>query len=325
MANIIAEESWNLPILFFSTDELEKCDQQGNKPGSGTMLENTGDNDQLSWWNSFCYWQWDFKPECNVRTVMNLKENVNPTGLCMVEGQQKLLLVDSRTFGGLVVLNPETEVPCAAKFRVSLNCHSVIFRHHITHAETVFSWGICLRWQEKSRESGHNNWWWYEWSRGQVHRCSKSDLPNRDNFWEGNNTFCWHMQQKCQVYYQDIGFDKVYQSNGRHSSCLPYSFWYSRSCRFAISLKSQATHWESGKTLMQILQNAKAKFKVSGMKPRRTPAKKTVASVTFIENFLHRLWTRLGKDCPHLLEVVDVRTFLTLVNEYLKLILRPNH
>ena len=34
---------------------------------------------------------------------------------------------------------------------------------------------------------------------------------------------------------------------------------------------------------MQILQNAKAKFKVSGMKPRRTPAKKTVASVTFID------------------------------------------
>ena len=95
MANIIAEESWNLPILFFSTEELEKCDQQGNKPGSGTMLENTGDNDQLSWWNSF----WDFKPECNVRTVMNLKENVNPTGLCVVEGQQKLLLADYGTFG----------------------------------------------------------------------------------------------------------------------------------------------------------------------------------------------------------------------------------
>ena len=56
----------------------------------------------------------DFKPECNVRTVMNLKENVNLTGLCVVEGQ--LLLVDSGTFGGLVVLNPETEVPCAAKF-----------------------------------------------------------------------------------------------------------------------------------------------------------------------------------------------------------------
>ena len=58
----------------------------------------------------------DFKQECNVRTVMNLKENVNPTGLCVVEGQQKLLLADFGTFGGLVVLNLKTEVPCAAKF-----------------------------------------------------------------------------------------------------------------------------------------------------------------------------------------------------------------
>ena len=61
----------------------------------------------------------DFKLECNVRTVMNLKENVNPTGLCVVEGQQKLLLADSETFGGLV--------------GVSLNCHSVIFTDTTSH------------------------------------------------------------------------------------------------------------------------------------------------------------------------------------------------
>ena len=57
---------------------------------------------------------------------MNLKENINPTELCVIEGQQKLLLADSGTFGGLVVLNLkmtqhnnsyETEVNCAAKFR----------------------------------------------------------------------------------------------------------------------------------------------------------------------------------------------------------------
>ena len=47
----------------------------------------------------------DFKLECNVQTVMNLKENINPTGLCVIEGQLKLLLADSGTFGGLVVLN----------------------------------------------------------------------------------------------------------------------------------------------------------------------------------------------------------------------------
>ena len=82
----------------------------------------------------------DFKLECNVRTVMNLKENVNPTGLCVTEGQQKLFLADSGTFGGLVVLNLETEVPCAAKiYGVSLNCHSVIFTDITSHTLKPFS------------------------------------------------------------------------------------------------------------------------------------------------------------------------------------------
>ena len=54
-------------------------------------------------------------------------------------------------------------------------------------------------------------------------------------------------------------------------------------------LKGKQRIEKAEKTLMQILQNAKAKFKVSRMKPRRTPAKKTVASVTFIKNFLHCL------------------------------------
>ncbi|KAJ7384367.1 hypothetical protein OS493_022480 [Desmophyllum pertusum] len=50
--------------------------------------------------------------------------------------------------------------------------------------------------------------------------------------------------------------------------------------------------------------------------PQGTPAEKTVNSVTFIKNFLHCLQTRFSEECPHLLEVADVRTFLTLVNEY---------
>ena len=64
-----------------------------------------------------------------------------------------------------------------------------------------------------------------------------------------------------------------------------------------------------------MLQNAKAKFKVSGVmqEPQGTPAEKTVASVIFIKNFLHRLRTRFSEECAHLLEVADVRTFLTLV------------
>ena len=50
--------------------------------------------------------------------------------------------------------------------------------------------------------------------------------------------------------------------------------------------------------------------------PQEAPAEETVTSVTFIKNFFQRLRTRLSKDCPHLLEVVNVRKFLTLVNEY---------
>ena len=57
------------------------------------------------------------------------------------------------------------------------------------------------------------------------------------------------------------------------------------------------------KMLTQMLQNAKAKFKVSGVMqgPQGTPAEKTVTSVTFIKNFLHRLQTRFSEECRHLL------------------------
>ena len=97
----------------------------------------------------------DFKLECNVRTVMNLKENVNPTGLCVIEGQLKLLLADSGTFGGLVVLNLQDGTTqqllrngstlCSQIQGVSLNCHSIIFTDTTSHFEKVFSLSICLR------------------------------------------------------------------------------------------------------------------------------------------------------------------------------------
>ena len=85
-------------------------------------------------------------------------------------------------------------------------------------------------------------------------------------------------------------------------------------------LKAEQRVEKAEKTLTQMLQNAKAKFKVSGVMqgPQGTPAEKTAASVTFIKNFLHRLRTRFSEECAHLLEVADVRTFLTLVNEYFK-------
>ena len=69
---------------------------------------------------------------------MNLKDDVNPTGLCVIEGQQKLLLADSGTFGGLLVINLEDGTTqqllqngstlCCQIHRVSLSGHSIIFK-----------------------------------------------------------------------------------------------------------------------------------------------------------------------------------------------------
>ena len=47
----------------------------------------------------------DFKLECYMCTIMNFKEKVHPTGLCAIEAQQKLLLADSGTDGGLLVIS----------------------------------------------------------------------------------------------------------------------------------------------------------------------------------------------------------------------------
>jgi len=50
--------------------------------------------------------------------------------------------------------------------------------------------------------------------------------------------------------------------------------------------------------LTQIFQNAKAKFKVSGVMqgPQGTPAEKTVTSITFIKSFLHGLQPDFAKN-----------------------------
>ena len=80
---------------------------------------------------------------------MNLKENINPTEMCVIEGQQKLLLADSGTFEGLVVLNLKDDTTqqllrngsklCSQIQGVSLNCHSVIFTDTTSHALRRFS------------------------------------------------------------------------------------------------------------------------------------------------------------------------------------------
>ena len=91
----------------------------------------------------------DFKLECHVQTVVNLKDNVNPTGLCVIEGQQKLLLADSGTFGGLLVINLEDGTTqqllkngstlCSQIHGVSLSGHSVIFTDTKSHTLKRFS------------------------------------------------------------------------------------------------------------------------------------------------------------------------------------------
>ena len=50
--------------------------------------------------------------------------------------------------------------------------------------------------------------------------------------------------------------------------------------------------------------------------PQGTPAEKSVKSITMIKDFLHHLQTKFREEFPHLLDVTDVRTFLTLVNEH---------
>ena len=83
-------------------------------------------------------------------------------------------------------------------------------------------------------------------------------------------------------------------------------------------LKAEQRVEKAEKMLTEMLQNARTKIKVSGVMQgsQGNPAKKTVASVTFNKNFLPCLWTRFSEECPHLLEVADVRTFLILVTEY---------
>lgn len=90
----------------------------------------------------------DFKLDCYMPMVMNFKDNVNPKKLCVIEGQQKLLLADSGTDGGLLVVNLEDgttlqllqngSLKCCKIHGVSLSGQSVISDPK-SHIETVFS------------------------------------------------------------------------------------------------------------------------------------------------------------------------------------------
>ena len=96
----------------------------------------------------------DFKLDCYMRTVINFKDNANPTGLCIIEGQQKLLLADSGTGGSLLVVNLEdgttlqllqNESPdCCQIHGVCLSGQSVIFTDTKSHALKRFSFEAAL-------------------------------------------------------------------------------------------------------------------------------------------------------------------------------------
>ena len=91
----------------------------------------------------------DFKLDCYLRTVMNFKDNINPTGLCIIEGQQKLLLADSGTDWGLLVVNLEDGTTlqllqngspeCCQIHGVCLCGQSVIFTDTKSHTLKRFS------------------------------------------------------------------------------------------------------------------------------------------------------------------------------------------
>ena len=81
-------------------------------------------------------------------------------------------------------------------------------------------------------------------------------------------------------------------------------------------LKAEQRIEKAEKTLMQILQMAKTKFKVSGTMqgPPGTPAEKTVASVTFIKNFLRGLEYFNGE----MRQVTDTITVLDCAVNFVK-------
>ena len=271
----------------------------------------------------------DFKLECYVRTVMNLKDNVNPTGLCVIEGQQKLLLADSGTFGGLLVINLEDGTTqqllkkgstlCSQIHGVSLSGHSVIFTDTKSHTLKRFSLEASVldgtKVVQKVDTIIGNGTSGTEDGLIGVARVSHPTGITTENgtiFFVDTGSKSVRLITKISALIKYIRImEDIYRAFYIHSDILGHA-------ELPSLLKAEQRVEKAEKTLTQMLQNAKAKFKVSGVMqgPQGTPAEKTVASVTFIKNFLHRLRTRFSEECAHLLEVADVRTFLTLVNEY---------
>ena len=114
---------------------------------------------------------------------------------------------------------------CSQIHGVSLNCHSVIFTDTTSRTLEQFSLEASVLDGKKEVEkvdtiigdgtSGAED--------GFID-VARVFHPTGMISEKGTIFFVDTRQQKCPAYYQDIGFDKVCQSNGRHLSCLPYSF-----------------------------------------------------------------------------------------------------
>ena len=217
----------------------------------------------------------DFKLECNVRTVMNLKENVNPTGLCVIEGRLKLLLADSGTFGGLVVLNLQDGTTqqllrngstlCSQIQGVSLNCHSIIFTDTTSHTLKRFSFQASALDNKKEVEKVDtiigNGTSGAEDGFIDVARVSHPTGITPENgtifFVDAGSKSVRFITQISAVMKYIRVMEDIYRAFHIHSDILG-------DAELPSLLKAEQRIEKAEKNLMQILQNAKAKFKVSG-------------------------------------------------------------
>lgn len=266
----------------------------------------------------------DFKLSCYTRTVLDLNDNVNPTGLCVIDGQQKLLLADSGTHGGLLVVNLEDgttlqllrngSATCSQIHGVCFSDQSVIFTDTKSHSLKRFSLDGTDTIHNVDTITGNGTSGTEDGliGVGRVSYPTGIIAEYGTIFFVDTSSKSVRLVTRVSALIKYIRImEDIYRAFHVHSDILGHAELPSLS-------EAQQRVEKAEKMLTQLLQNAKTKFKVSGVMqgPQGTPAEKTVTSVTFIKNFLRRLQSRFSEECPHLLKATDVRTCLTLVNEY---------
>lgn len=256
----------------------------------------------------------DFKLNCYMRRVMDFKDNVNPTGLCFIEGQQKLLLTDSGTDGGLLVVNLEDGTTlqllqngspkCCQIHGVCLSGQSVIFTDTKSATLKRFSLKAALldgtnKIQKVDTIIGNGTSGTEDGliGVGRVSHPMGIIAEHGTIFFVDTSSKSVRLVTKVSALIKYIRImEDIYRVFYIHSDFLGNAELPSLS-------EAEQRLQRAEKMLTQMLQNAKTKFKVSGVMlgPQGTPAEKTFTSVTFIKNFLHRLQTRFSEECRHLL------------------------